>query len=263
MTLAVHDLLTRTEAAGFIKAVYRLEPKLFLRLFKTGDTGVAGGVFEGSEARQALVKAIVDNLSESEFKTLADDALTDLVPMIDSLEDASRLMPGLESNTGAWAWLRAYPIQFASLGNVMSLSELERLIEWGCIKINLPMLSLVCAKSENEQSSKDAKSEPADVGIISLRRLQALGINGLAGYLLSHADELASSLLDQSAVLDESSESLASLLAELDANHDLADRLFDHTSCNLQTLNEAPRHQALLEEPRSPLAWSAAKPVRR
>lgn len=105
----------------------------------------------------------------------------------------------------------------------------------------MPMLSLVCAKSENEQSPKDAKSEPADVGIISLRRLQALGIDGLAGYLLSHADELASALLDQSAVLDESSESLASLLAELDANQDLADRLFDHTTCNLQTLNETPR----------------------
>lgn len=242
MALAVHDLLTRTEAAGFIKAVYRLEPKLFLSLFKTGGTGVAGGAFDGGEARQALVKAIVDNLSESEFKTLADDALTDLVPMIDSLEDASRLMPDLESKTGAWAWLRAYPIQFASLGNVMSLSELESLIEWGCIKVNLPMLSLVCAKSENEQSPKDAKSEPADLGIISLRRLQALGINGLADYLLSHADELARALLDQSAVLDESSESLASLLVELDANHDLAERLFDHTTCDLQTLNEAPRH---------------------
>ncbi|WP_055137106.1 hypothetical protein [Pseudomonas corrugata] len=242
MAIAVRELLSRAEADGFVHAVYRLEPKLFRRLFDAKDTEGTGSVFEGSEARQSLVKAIVDNLSESDFKTLADDASTDLVPTIDVLEDASRLIPGLESNVGAWAWLRAYPVQFASLGHAMSLAELERLIDWGCIKINLPMLSLICAKSEAGQDSKDAKSEPAELGIVSLRRLQALGINGLGDYLLSHADELATALLDQSAVLDESSETLASLLAELDTDHDLADKLFDHTTCDIQTLTDAPRH---------------------
>ncbi|CAK15560.1 hypothetical protein [Pseudomonas entomophila] len=242
MAIAVRELLSRTDAAGFIRAVYRLEPKLFNSLFNARDKGDAGGVFEGSEARQSLVKAIVDNLPESDFKTLAGDSSTDLVPTIDGLEDASRLMPGLESNLGAWAWLRAYPVQFASLGHTMSLADLERLIDWGCIKINLPMLSLICAKSEAGQDSKDAKSEPADVGIVSLRRLQALGINGLGNYLLSHADELGSALLDQSAVLDESSDSLTSLLAEVDADHDLTNRLFDHTTCDLHTLTDAPRY---------------------
>lgn len=242
MALAVRELLGQTEAAGFIQAVYRLEPKLFLRLFGDRDTGDAGGVFEGSDARQTLLKAILDNLSESDFKTLADDALTDLVPTIDGLEDASRLMPGLESNMGAWAWLRSYPIQFASLGNAMSLAELQRLIEWGCIKINLPMLSLVCAKSEGGQGSKDSKSDAGNVGVISFRRLQALGVDGLTDLLLSHADELAATLLAQGALLDESSESLASLLAELDADDDLAVRLFDHTTCDLKTLTDAPTH---------------------
>lgn len=242
MASAVRELLSRTEAAGFVRAVYRLEPKLFRRLFDARGTGDAGGVFEGSDARQSLVKAIVDNLSESDFKTLADDALTDLAPAIDCLEDASRLIPGLESNVGAWAWLRTYPIQFSSLGHVMSIAELEKLIGWGCIKINLPMLSLICAKSEAGQDSNDSKSEPADVGIVSLRRLQALGINGLGYYLLARADELGSALLDQSAVLDESSDSLASLLAELDADHDLTNRLFDHTTCDLHALTDAPRH---------------------
>lgn len=242
MAIAVRELLSRTEADGFVHAVYRLEPKLFRRLFDAKDTEGAGSVFEGSEARQSLVKAIVDNLSESDFKTLADDASTDLVPTIDGLEDASRLMPGLESNVRAWAWLRAYPVQFASLGHAMSLAELERLIDWGCIKINLPMLSLICAKSEAGQDSKDAKSEPADVGVLSLRRLQALGINGFGDCLLSHAEELATALLDQSAVLDESSETLASLLAELDSDHDLADKLLDHTKCDLQALTDAPKH---------------------
>lgn len=242
MAIAVRELLNRTEAAGFVNAVYRLEPKLFRRLFDARDTGNAGGVFEGREARQSLVKAIADNLSESDFKTLADDGSTDLVPTIEWLEDASRLMQGLESNVGAWAWLRAYPIQFASLGHAMSLAELERLIDWGCIKVNLPMLSLICAKSEAGQDSKDAKTEPAAVGIVSLRRLQALDINRLADYLLSHADELATALLEQSAALDESSETLASLLAELDTDHDLTDKLFDHTTCDLQALTDAPKH---------------------
>jgi len=242
MAIAVRELLSRTEASGFIRAAYRLEPKLFRSLFHARETGDAGGVFEGSEARQSLVKAIVDNLPESDFKTLADDVSTDLIPTINWLEDVSLLMPGLESNVGAWAWLRAYPLQFASLGHTMSLADLERLIDWRCIKINLPMLSLICAKSEAGQDSKDAKSEPAHVGIVSLSRLQALGINGLGNYLLSHADELGSALLDQSAVLDESSDSLASLLAELDADHDLTNRLFDHTTCDLQTLTDTPRH---------------------
>jgi len=242
MAIAVRELLSRTEASGFIRAAYRLEPKLFRSLFHARETGDAGGVFEGSEARQSLVKAIVDNLPESDFKTLADDVSTDLIPTINWLEDVSLLIPGLESNVGAWAWLRAYPLQFASLGHTMSLADLERLIDWRCIKINLPMLSLICAKSEAGQDSKDAKSEPAHVGIVSLRRLQALGINGLGNYLLSHADELGSALLDQSAVLDESSDSLASLLAELDADHDLTNRLFDHTTCDLQTLTDTPRH---------------------
>lgn len=242
MAVAVRELLNRTEATEFIRAVYRLEPKLFQSLFDARDTGDAGGVFEGSEARQSLVKVIADNLSESDFKTLADDASTDLVPTIDWLEDASRLMPGLESNVGAWAWLRAYPVRFASLGHMMSLADLERLIAWRCIKINLPMLSLICAKSEAGRDSKEAKSDPADVGIVSLRRLQTLGINGLGDYLLSHADELGSALLGQSAVLDESSDSLASLLAELDSDDDLTNRLFDHTTCDLHALNDAPRH---------------------
>lgn len=242
MALAVQELLSRPELAGFIQAVYRLEPKLFLRLFEASNIADAGGIFEGSEARQKLVNAIVDNLSETKFKTLADDALTDLVPTIECLEDASRLIPGLESNQRAWAWLRAYPIEFASLGSAMSLAELEKLIDWRCIKINFPMLTLVCAKSEPGSDSKGDAPEPASVGIISLRRLQALGINGLGDYLLSHADELAIALLDQSAVLDESSESLASLLAELDANDDLAERLFDATTCDLQALTDAPRH---------------------
>lgn len=242
MALAVSELLGRAEAAGFIHAVYRLEPKLFLRLFGDRDTGDAGGVFEGSDARQTLLKAILDNLAESDFKTLADDALTDLVPTIESLEDASRLMPGLEGNTGAWAWLRAHPIQFSSLGNVMSLSELERLIEWRCIKINLPMLSLVCAKSEGGQGSKGSKTEAGDVGVISFRRLQALGVDGLTDLLLSHADEFVAALLDQAAPLDESSESLASLLAELDTFNDLATRLFDHTTCELRAIHDAPKH---------------------
>ncbi|VXD00789.1 conserved hypothetical protein [Pseudomonas sp. 8Z] len=242
MALAVQELLSRPELAGFIQAVYRLEPKLFLRLFEASDIADAGGVFEGSEARQKLVNAIVDNLSKTNFKTLADDALTDLVPTIERLEDVSRLMPGLESNQEAWAWLRAYPIEFASLGNAMTLAELEKLIDWRCIKINLPMLTLVCAKSEPGSDSKGDAAEPASVGIISLRRLQALGINGLGDYLLSHADELATALLDQPAVLDESSESLASLLAELDGNDDLAERLFDATTCDLQALTDVPRH---------------------
>ncbi|MNJ41863.1 hypothetical protein D3C77_368050 [compost metagenome] len=64
MAIAVRELLSRAEATGFIQAVYRLEPKLFLRLFDASNTGDAGGVFEGSEARQTLVKAIVDNLSD-------------------------------------------------------------------------------------------------------------------------------------------------------------------------------------------------------
>ncbi|MCI1024013.1 hypothetical protein HWD96_17450 [Pseudomonas putida] len=242
MAIAVRELLSRTEAAGFVHAVHRLEPKLFRRLFDATDTGDAGGVFEGSEARQTLAKAILDNLSESDFKSLADDDLTDLIPTIDCLEDASRLMPGLESNVGAWAWLRKHPIRFASLGDAMSLAELERLIDWGCIQVNLPTLTLICAKSEAGQDHKGAKSEPADLGIVSLRRLQALGINGLADYLLSHADELATALLDQSAALDESSETLASLLAELDTDHDLTDKLFDHTTCDLQALPDAPKH---------------------
>ncbi|CRM05138.1 YobI family P-loop NTPase [Pseudomonas sp. 58 R 12] len=239
MAIAVRELLSRSEAACFIQAVYRLEPKLFLRLF---DAVEAGGAFEGREARQALVKAIVDHLSEGDLKSLANDAVTDLVPKIECLEDASRLMPGLESNVGAWAWLRAYPIRFTSLGSVMSLAELERLIEWGCIKISLPMLSLVCTKSEGRQSLKDVTFEPADAGIITLRRLQALSIDGLDELLLSHADEFVSTLLDQSAALDESSESLASLLAELDGHHDLANRLFEHTECDLQTIIEVPRY---------------------
>lgn len=242
MAVAVRELLNRTEATEFIRAVYRLEPKLFQSLFDARDTGDAGGVFDGSEARQSLVKVIADNLSESDFKILADDASTDLVPTIDWLEDASRLMSGLESNVGAWAWLRAYPVRFASLGHMMSLADLERLIAWRCIKINLPMLSLICAKSEAGRDSKEAKSDPADAGIVSLRRLQTLGINGLGDYLLSHADELGSALLGQSAVLDESSDSLASLLAELDSDDDLTNRLFDHTTCDLHALNDAPRH---------------------
>ena len=242
MALAVHELLSRPQLAGFIQAVYRLEPKLFLRLFEASDIGDAGGVFEGSEARQKLVEAILDNLSEADFKTLADDTLTDLVPTIERLEDASRLMPGLESNHGAWAWLRASPIEFASLGNAMSLAELEKLIDWRCIKINLPMLTLIYAKSEPGSDSKGDASEPASAGTISLRRLQALGINGLGDYLLSHADEVATALLNQPAVLDESSESLASLLAELDGNDDLAERFFDKTTCDLQALTDAPRH---------------------
>ena len=42
--------------------------------------------------------------------------------------------------------------------------------------------------------------------------------------------------------MDESSESLASLLAELDRFNDLATRLFDHTTCELKAITDAPMY---------------------
>ncbi|MEX5669129.1 hypothetical protein ABFV57_30130, partial [Pseudomonas neuropathica] len=116
------------------------------------------------------------------------------------LEDISRLMSGLEVGGKGWPWLKELPMRFSALNDSTLLDDLKKLIELGCVEVNLNMLTLICQKAESVHASKADHVE----SIISYRRLQALKIDGLNELLLESAEEFANTLLAQIGTLDES-----------------------------------------------------------
>ncbi|MDP2243198.1 hypothetical protein [Pseudomonas sp.] len=234
MAEATQELLQRSNLAHFIKAVFDLEPRLFRQLFE------AASLFEPAGIRQSFICAIFNNLSATDIKLLAQDEQASLYPVVAALEDVSLLIPGLEADEGGWAWLRARSVAFGRLGNSAALADLKKLISWGCIEVNLIMLTLICAKAESENELGAVKLKRVNSGVVSFRRLKALSIEGLEELLLESPELFITELLDQAGMLDESAESLAQLLSALHKYQELAEQLFDCTECHLNRLEDAP-----------------------
>jgi hypothetical protein len=104
------------------------------------------------------------------------DVQANLYPVVAALEDVSLLIAGLEADEGSWAWLRARSGIFGRLDDTIALTDLKKLIAWGCIEVNLIMLSLICTKAEVEEESIAIKLERVNSGVASYRRLKALRV---------------------------------------------------------------------------------------
>lgn len=187
-----------------------------------------------------LLRAILDNLEAADVEQLASAEQTSLVPILNDLEDVSLLIPGLEASEGAWVWLRFGPVWFGSLGEATEFLDLKKLIEWGCIKVNLEMLSLICRKAELEQTPAVAGSDSVGEVVVSYRRIRALGIDELDGLLFTSPELFVSELLRQTGTLDESTESALVLLKSVAGHPGLVGRLFEQTDCEFEKMADVP-----------------------
>ncbi|MDR7283170.1 hypothetical protein J2X84_001994 [Pseudomonas corrugata] len=230
MAQATEILISTAASQKFIQAVYDLEPGLFQALLNAEQ-------FESAVLRQALISAVMDGLEAAQLRKLDSAPDMKIYDAIASLEDVSRLMTGLEAGGKGWPWLKELPMRFSALNDSLLLGDLKKLIEWGCVELNLNMLTLICQKAESVHASKADHSER----IISYRRLQALEIDGLNELLLKSAEEFANTLLAQVGTLDESATSFTELLwviLEESEDSDTVDQLFDRTTCTFERLED-------------------------
>ena len=237
MAQATEFLISTATSPKFIQSVFALEPGLFRALLNTER-------FESTLLRQALISALMDGLEVAQLRRLDSAPDMKICDAIASLQDVSRLMPGLEAGGKGWPWLRELPVRFSALDDGIVLDDLKKLIEWGCVEVNLNLLTLICQKGESAHASKADLSE----NIISYRRLQALQIEGLNELLLESAEEFAITLLAQIGTLDESAGSLIELLWAIVEETDETDavvQLFDRTTCTFDRLEDT-----------TPLLWA-------
>lgn len=230
MAQATEILISTAASQKFIQAVYVLEPGLFQALLNAER-------FESAVLRQALISAVMDGLEVAQLTQVNSMSGKGIYDAIASLEDVSRLMPGLEAGGKGWSWLKELPMRFSALNDSILLDDLKKLIEWGCVEVNLNMLTLICQKAEPVHASKSDHS----VRIISYRRLQALEIDGLNELLLEAAEEFANTLLAQVGTLDESATSFTELLGAILKESDdseAVDQLFDRTICTFERLED-------------------------
>ncbi|MEX5688937.1 YobI family P-loop NTPase [Pseudomonas silesiensis] len=232
MAQATEILISTAASQKFIQAVFDLEPGLFQALLN--DERFASAI-----QRQALVCALMDGLEVVQLTQVHTMPGKRIYDAIASLEDISRLMSGLEVGGKGWPWLKELPMRFSALNDSTLLDDLKKLIELGCVEVNLNMLTLICQKAESVHASKADHVE----SIISYRRLQALKIDGLNELLLESAEEFANTLLAQIGTLDESATSFTELqwaILEESDDSDAVDQLFDRTTCTFEQLEDAP-----------------------
>lgn len=230
MAQATEILISTAASQKFIQAIYVLEPGLLKGLLNAER-------FESTVLRQALISAVMDGLEAPQLHKLDSAPDMKIYDAIASLEDVSRLMPELEAGAKGWSWMKELPVRFSALNGAILLDDLKKLIEWGCVEVNLNMLTLICQKAESVRASKADHSE----SIISYRRLQALKIDGLSGLLLESAEEFANTLLAQVGTLDESATSfteLQSAILEETDDSDAVYQLFDRTTCTFERLED-------------------------
>jgi hypothetical protein len=228
MAQATEILISTAASQKFIQAVYALEPGLFQALLNAKR-------FESAVLRQVLISAVMDGLEVAQLTQVDSIPGKGIYDAIASLEDVSRLMTGLEAGGKGWSWLKELPMRFSALNDSIFLDDLKKLIEWGCVEVNLNMLTLICQKAESVHASKADHVE----SIISYRRLQALKIDGLNELLLESAEEFANTLLAQIGTLDESATSFTELqwaILEESDDSDAVDQLFDRTTCTFERL---------------------------
>ncbi|EJM17016.1 hypothetical protein PMI21_02778 [Pseudomonas sp. GM18] len=230
MAHATEILVSAPTSPKFIQAVYVLEPGLLRALLNAER-------FESAVLRQALISAVMDELEVAQLSQIDSMPGKEIYEAIASLEDVSRLMPGLEAGGKGWPWLTELPMRFSALNDSIVLDELKKLIKWGCIEVNLSMLTLICQKAESIQAKKADHSQ----SIISYRRLQALEIKGLNDLLLESPEEFTNTLLTQVGTLDESAASFNELLLAILEESDDSDavvQLFDRTTCTFDRLED-------------------------
>ncbi|WP_248799039.1 hypothetical protein [Pseudomonas sp. MWU13-2105] len=230
---AVHILLSRPGSLQFIEAIYNLQPEVFRELLDNAQT------FQAIEARQSLVCAILDCLSEAQLGKLASHEYADIYEAIAELEDVSRLMPGLTSGEGGWHWLRLRPVRFKCIGDTMSHENVESLIKLGFFEVNLHMLSMI-DRGTGQGPFAAMVAGAAAPRNITYRNLSTIAIDGLNKALLESPSDFVRVLLEQPGLLDESAASLITLFAAIEGHTPLMLELLERTHCSFEQLGDVP-----------------------
>ncbi|WP_458722514.1 YobI family P-loop NTPase [Pseudomonas brenneri] len=237
MAEAAELLISGPSSHRFVRAIFEFEPSLFRALLTEAPR------FETVIPKQLLIGAILDGLTPDQLQALDVHPNTEIRNTIEALEDNSRLMPQLKVGEGGWSWLKTLPVQFSHLGETTPLDDLAQLIEWRCIDFNLHMLTLICQRGDSKTSADLQSKSAHNSANVTYSRLKALNIKGLDEQLLESPDALASVLLSQTGELDESAESLSTLLKVLDHAVETTgmQQLFARTTCEVERLEDIPQ----------------------
>lgn len=220
---AIELILPNPECRAVVQAIREVDPNLIFQLLKSDR-------FNTPEARQALVIAILSNLTVEQAETLPDRQ-KHLMQAVNEISDITPLIPLLEQQSDAWAWLRKQPAQFNQVSEHVAPDDLRKLVEWECLSFSLPMLKLLWARFSEGAGGSDT---------VSLDRLQGLVLAGFAEKFDQEPAEFAGALLKQEGLLPETADSLTELLRKVDPDEYLMKELVERTICKLPDLSVLP-----------------------
>ena len=218
----VEVVMRGQNTTALIEAIHYTEPHLLVDLLAYAE------LFVESEPRQALLCAIFNNLARVQVEALEDYGILDILA---GLEDVSAVVPSLAAAEGAWSLPRNYPVRFINLSHATTADDLRQLVSWGCVAPQLDMLQLICLTFE----SGEGRDTP-----VTYRRLLALELEGVDQLLLQSPVAFVEQLLQQSGMLDESSDSLSAILTAVGGKSEWVQPLLERTSCQLVSLADAP-----------------------
>ncbi|CRM33054.1 YobI family P-loop NTPase [Pseudomonas sp. 44 R 15] len=221
----IHALLDTESFPGLVRAIYHHQGTLYQALLTKSEQ------FSGSQNRQKLLQGMLSSLNEDEIEDIESDPDASFLPLLESLEDVTLLMPGLRSKTEGWKYISQHPVEFHSLGADHSPESLKALIDFGYIKLNIQMLSLI-------QMTLDPEFEPGST--ITYQSLRELSITGLDRLISRNPSSFIRELLTQKGMLPETSLSLTLLLQGVSKDEDLMFSLLERTETIFESLDALP-----------------------
>lgn len=221
----VNGLLDSESLPGLVRAIYHHQGILYQALLTKSEQ------LSGPQNRQKLLRGILSSLNADEVEDIEGDPDASFVPLLESLEDVTLLIPGLRSETEGWKYFSQHPVEFHSLGADHSPDSLQALIDLGYIKLNIQMLSLI-------QMTLNPERKPDFP--ITYQSLNELSITGLDRLILRDPSSFISELLTQQGMLPETSSSLTWLLQSISKNEGLMFSLLERTETIFESLQAVP-----------------------
>ena len=221
----VNGLLDSESLPGLVRAIYHHQGILYQALLTQSEQ------LSDPQNRQKLLRGILSSLNADEIEDVESDPDASFVPLLESLEDVTLLIPGLRSETEGWKYFSQHPVEFHSLGADHSPDSLQTLIDLGYIKLNIQMLSLI-------QMTLNPERDP---GLpITYQSLNELSITGLDRLILRDPSSFITELLTQQGILPETSSSLTWLLQSVSKDEDLMFSLLERTEIIFESLQAVP-----------------------
>lgn len=210
---AARIILAGPGRTRFIQAVFSVEARLHTQLLDTEQFG-------NPDDRLDLICGLLDALSTEQMEEMPGKEV--LLKAAEELPDVDALIRGMQTGANGWAWLLHQPARFENLHPNTEDQILRRLVEWGCLALNLPMMQLLCRRLDGHE------------GMVSYRRLRALNVRGLSNLIETAPKDFLHGLMQQPGRLDEDAQSLQYVLSLVIDDPDFQNQVFRRTQCAIE-----------------------------